>query len=43
MLFSGAIDGEYITNGDFVNSSHVVIATVNARILMINNSGDIEW
>jgi len=26
-----------------VNSTHVVIATQSAHLLMLNNSGDIEW
>lgn len=43
LLLSGSISGESIKNGDFVNSTHVVIATLRAHLILMTNTGAISW
>lgn len=42
MLY-GVISGEAIRAGALFNDSHLVISTLKAHIVFINNSKDIAW
>lgn len=43
LLSSGGIDGEIIATGSLFNDTHVVLATINAAILFIDNFKALSW
>jgi len=43
VLFSGGIMGIQIVNGDFLNSTHVVLVSEQFHFIAISNNGGIDW